>query len=60
MPTNRVTLEVKVDIHVFSKPAGVVITVGFGISKSFQNTVGLKQHILHSLTQIHESHYKNL
>jgi hypothetical protein len=39
MSPNGVSLEVKVDIHVFPKPAGIVITIGFGISKSFQNAV---------------------
>lgn len=58
MPPNGISLEVKIDIHVFPKPAWIVITVGFGISKSFQNTVRLQQHILHSLTKIYQSYYK--
>lgn len=46
--TNGVPLEVEVDVHVLSKPRGVVIPIGLGVSECFQNVVGLKENILHS------------
>ena len=46
--TDRVAFEVEVDVHVLSKPRGVVIPIGLGVSECFQNVIGLKENILHS------------
>lgn len=53
MSTYGVSFKIKIDIHIFSKAAGVVITVSFRIAKSFQNTVGFQQHVLHPLKNTH-------
>ena len=35
MSTNRISFEIKVDVHIFPKPTRVVISVCFGITKGF-------------------------
>jgi hypothetical protein len=41
MSANRVTFEVKVNIHVLSKSTGIIVAVRSGIAKTFQNGIGL-------------------
>ena len=43
----RVTLEVKVNIHVLAKPTGVIIPVGLGITKRLHDLIGPNQHVGH-------------
>lgn len=45
--SNRIPLEVEVDVHVLAEAAGVVVAIGAGISEGFQHTGGLEEHILH-------------
>lgn len=45
--TNRIPLEVEVDVHVLAKAAGVVVAIGAGIAKGFEHAGGLEEHILH-------------
>lgn len=49
MATNWVTLEVKVDVHVFAKSTGIVIAVCLGITKGLQNIVGFYENIFDSV-----------
>ena len=39
MTSNRVTFEIKVDVHVFSKSGGIVIAICLGVPESLQNIV---------------------
>lgn len=50
MPPDRVPFEVKVDVHVLSKPTGIIISVRLGVTKSFEDDIGLHQHVLDSKT----------
>lgn len=51
MPAYRVSFKVEVDIHVFSKPAGIVVPVRFGVAKGLQHAVGFQEDVLHSAAQ---------
>jgi len=42
MTTNGVALEVEIDVHVFTKSRGIIVSVCFRISKWFQNDVGFQ------------------
>ena len=48
MSPRRVAVEVEVDVHVFPEAAGVVVAVGFGVSESLEDAVGLQEHVLHT------------
>lgn len=50
--TDRIVLEVKLNVHVFSKSWWIVVSVGFRISKRLENRVGLDQHIFYSISTI--------
>lgn len=43
------TLPIEIYIHVFSKSRGIVIPVGFCISKGFEDWISLEQFVLHWL-----------
>ena len=47
--TDGIPLEVKVNIHVLAEPGRVVVSIGFGIAKRFQNSIRLQQDILDSM-----------
>lgn len=49
MTTHWISFKIKVDVHVFAKPTGVIIPVGLGIAKGFQYNVGLDKHIFNSV-----------
>lgn len=45
MSTNRISFEIKVNIHVLSKSTGVVVSVRSCIAKTLQNCIGLQKNI---------------
>lgn len=45
--SGRVSLEVKVNIHVLAKPTGIIIPIGLGISKCLHDLIGPNQHVGH-------------
>ena len=47
----RTNLEIEINVHIFSESAAVVISIGFCVSKSLQNTVGLQQNIFYPKTK---------
>ena len=49
MSANRVSLEVEVDVHVFTKATRVVVSVRLGVTKRLQDAVRLQQDVLHSV-----------
>lgn len=50
--THRICLEIEFDVHELAKSAGIVVPVGFGVSKRLQNGIALQQHILDSFNFI--------
>ena len=46
--TDWVTLEIKGDVHVFAKSAGIIVPVRLSITKCFHNLIGSYQHVRHS------------
>ena len=45
MSTDRISFEVKVNVHVFSKSTGVIIPVCPCIAKTLQNCIGFQQNV---------------
>lgn len=45
MSTHRISLEIKVNIHVLSKSTGIIISVCARIAKTLQNCIGLQKNI---------------
>lgn len=45
--SGRVSLEVKVNIHVLAKPTGIIIPIGLGVSKCLHDLIGPNQHVGH-------------
>ena len=58
--TDGVALEVEVDVHVLSKPRGVVIPIGLGVAECFQNVIGLEENVFDSFYLILLSHVGHL
>ena len=50
--TDRVALEVEVDVHVLPEPRGVVVAVSLGIPKCLQNIVGLEENVFDSFNLV--------
>ena len=50
--SNRVSLKVKVNVHILAKSAGVVIPVGACIPKALQDSIRLEKDIFHPTTGI--------
>ena len=40
-PTDRFSLEVEVDVHVFAESGGIVVAIRFRVSESLQDAIGL-------------------
>ena len=49
MSANRISLEVEVDVHVFTEAARVIVSVRLGVTERFEDTVRLKQNVLYSV-----------
>lgn len=47
MSSNRVTFEIKINVHVFTESTWIIIAIGFGISKGFEDRVWLQKDIFH-------------
>ena len=51
--TDRIALEIEIDVHVFAKTTRIVVSIRLGISKCLKNAVRLKQDVLNSV-KIHD------
>lgn len=46
--SNRIALEIKVNVHVLAKSGRVIVSVSFGIAEGFQNGIRLNQDIFYA------------
>lgn len=60
MPSDGIPFEVKINVHVFAKPARVIVPVCFGVSECLQNDVGFHENVFDPEKQNSHSHIISL